>query len=635
MRDRYMGKNFSWLHLSDLHFRCREDCFDSQLVYDDLLRDIEKIVEKIDFVLVTGDIAFSGDVKEYGIAKTFFDKVIKILNIDKKSIFFVPGNHDIRRSKVSHYVAKILDNVNSEKEVTEILGSKELRKLFLEKFENYYNFISEYTPDIDRTELSFTRTISVNGVEISIVGLNSAWASTSTDEKGKIILGERQVIEAFSKIGNSQLTFTVLHHPLYYFRDDDVAVVEEIINHRSDFVIHGHIHNRKVITEQMPDSVVNYLVAGAVYDEATAKLAYNYVSVDLEKGNGIVNLRVFNPILSCWENDGTYKNGKVQFLLPPRMLKNEPVSYNKTADIETDICFGKKSQVSYGKTREKVEQVPIYIPPVPKQLINSIKENKCVLFAGAGASIDAKVPSWNELVVTFVERVTEAYPELRNQEREEIEKLLCERKYMVLAAYCLRKLGTYEFSDVLRQKLSCFEKKSLTHEILAKIPFKAVITTNFDDFIEQTNAHNGRFYKTLLPSDMNIAEERLGGALPILKIHGSYEDPDTIVLNKAEIRELLFNKPQYNETLKKYFTENTVLFYGYSFKDPDIDFILQEIMADKRGLTRKHYALLPDVGEIEAEYLLQEYNMQVVSYSTEINGHLPARGFLEKIVTML
>ena len=29
--------------------------------------------------------------------------------------------------------------------------------------------------------------------------------------------------------------------------------------------------------------------------------------------------------------------------------------------------------------------------------------NKCVLFAGAGASMDAKLPSWNELVVALVE----------------------------------------------------------------------------------------------------------------------------------------------------------------------------------------------------------------------------------------
>lgn len=63
--------------------------------------------------------------------------------------------------------------------------------------------------------------------------------------------------------------------------------------------------------------------------------------------------------------------------------------------------------------------------------------------------------------------------------------------------------------------------------------------------------------------------------------------------------------------------------------------MLQGIMADKRGLTRKHYALLSDVGDIEAEYLLKEYNIQVISYNTQTHGHLAAREFLQKIVQEL
>lgn len=510
-----MSKKISWLHLSDLHFRCGEDDFDSQLVYDTLLADIKKIDTKIEFVFVTGDIAYSGEAREYERAGVFFDKLVHILQIDKTRIYCVPGNHDIKRNVASQYIVKILENVHSEKEVSEILGNNQLRNIFLEKFENYYNFAGKHCFPIKKDNLSYTINININGIEIAIIGLNSAWASTSSDEKGKIILGERQVNEAFSKIEKPHLILSLLHHPIYYFRDDDVAKVESIINHRSDFVLHGHIHNHNVITQRMPESVVNYLVAGA------------------------------------------------------------------------------------------------------------------------GASIDAKMPSWDELVMSLVERVTDAYPELREAEKEEIEKLLCERKNMVLAAYCLRKLGAYEFSDVLKQKLSCSGKKSLTHEILSRIPFKAVITTNFDDFVEQSNAQNGKYCLKLLPDDISIKEELLGKALPVLKIHGSYENPDTIVLNKAKFRELLFNKPKYNETLKKYFIENTVLFYGYSFKDPDIDFILQEIMADKRGVTRKHYAVLPNVGEIEAEYLLKEYNIQVISYSTGCYGHLPARGFLESILRTL
>lgn len=630
-----MSKKISWLHLSDLHFRCREDNFYSQLVYDNLLSDIHNIDTKIDFVFVTGDIAYSGKREEYEYAGVFFDKLVQLLQIDKSHIYCVPGNHDIKRSTSSQYSARLIENTLSEKEVSEILGDNQLKDFLLKKFKNYYTFIEKHFFHVEKNDLFYTKNVNVNGIEIAIVGLNSAWASNSSDEKGKIVLGERQVIEAFSKIKNPHLTLSLLHHPIYYFKDDDVAKVQSIINQRSDFVLHGHIHNREVITQRMPDSVVNYLVAGAAYDEEEAKLAYNYVTLDLEKGDAIVNLRVFNSVLSRWENDAGYSKGKVEFKLPERLLPVGSYGNDNIFENKSNVNIVREESTQYGSNYIEIENRPIYIPLVPKQLMNNIRQGNCVLFAGAGASMDAKAPSWNELVVSLVERVIDAYPELRETEKEEIEKLLCEKKYMVLAAYCLRKLGAYEFSDLLKQKLSCSGKKSLTHEILAKIPFKAVITPNFDDFIEKSNAQNGKYYKTLLPDEISIEGEDLGEALPILKIHGSYENPDTIVLNKAEFRELLFNKPQYNQTLKRYFINNSVLFYGYSFNDPDIDFILQEIMADKRGKTRKHYAVLPDVGEIEAEYLLKEYNIQVISYSTEFYGHLPARRFLESILKML
>jgi len=669
-----MDKKVTWLHLSDLHFRVTEDNFESELIYDRLLEDLKHIEEHIDLVFVTGDIAYSGRIEEYERASIFFNNVLEILSLGREAIFFVPGNHDVQRSNTANYVSKMLDGINSEKEVAEILGSKELREIFLKRLNNYYDFVKNSAFPIEKSELSYTKNININGIEIAVVGLNSAWGSNSNLEKGNIILGERQVIEAFSKIHNPQVTITLLHHPIYYFRDEDVESVESVINNRSDFVLHGHIHRRKVITQKMPDSMVHYLVAGASYEKnsTTTNLAYNYVSADFESGIADICLRKYDNISSCWVSDKAYgENGKSVFLLRQSSFKlNDYISQTQrrvegvgyestTAQLlvgklgENKLKLLEELQNSYQTSllseddlrqylevllnlnKKKIKEKILKIPAIPKQLLNGIKDNKCVLFAGAGASMDAKMPSWKELVVALVERLKEEYSNLPNRELEEVEKLLCEGKYMILAAYCLRKLGAYEFSDVLKQKLSCNGKKSYTHGLLAKIPFRAVITTNFDLFIEQTNSANGRMCKTLLPNDMNISEERLGGALPVLKIHGSYETPDSIVLTKAGIRELLFNKPQYNETLKQYFTENTVLFYGYSFNDPDIDFILQGIMADKKGLTRKHYALLPNVGEIEIAYLLQEYNIQVISYDTENDGHLAARGFLENIVQQL
>ncbi len=125
-----MGKKVTWLHLSDLHFRVTEDKFESELIYDRLLEDLKHIEEHIDLVFVTGDIAYSGRTEEYERASKFFNNILEILNLGREAIFFVPGNHDIQRSNTANYVSKMLDGINSEKEVAEILGSRELREKF-------------------------------------------------------------------------------------------------------------------------------------------------------------------------------------------------------------------------------------------------------------------------------------------------------------------------------------------------------------------------------------------------------------------------------------------------------------------------------------------------------------------------
>jgi len=626
-----MNKRISWLHLSDLHFQHREDNFESELAYSKLLDDLKQLETSIDCVFITGDIAYSGEEKEYKIATEFFHKVSASLNVPNNRFFFVPGNHDILRNDTMHYLSKITDNIQNEKDLSGILGKKELLDLFLSKFHNYSTFVENFVAS-SNSRLAYTENICINGVDVSIVGLNSAWTSTTSQEKGRILLGERQVLEAYSKIKNPQITFTLLHHPVNYFQDEDAIRVESLINRRSDFVLYGHIHNRKIVTQQMPDSVVHYFGAGASYDNDVTSLAYNYATADLDSGIISVWLRKFNTIGNCWVSDNSYNEcGKIQLRLPARLLNGlDDVDY-----IHRSINDAEVKQGLLYMDKETVHKDLFEIPAIPKLLLASIQKKECVLFAGAGASMDAKLPSWHELVVTLVQHVIEDHPDLPDYEKEEINKLFCEKKYLILAEYCLKKMGPYEFSEIIGQKLSCNGKKSLTHDILAQIPFKAILTTNFDNFIEQANAQNNHFYRSLLPNDMNISEEKFSGILPILKIHGSYEKPESIVLTKAGLRDLLFNNPEYSETLKRYFTKNTVLFYGYGFNDPDIDFILQEIMASKRGWTKKHYAILPDVGEIEAEYYLREYNVPVITYRTGTYGHLPARSFLEKIVEAL
>ena len=95
------------LHISDLHFD-KNDCDQSIThIVKPLIKTIEEIqVDKpIDLILITGDLLNKGG-ENYSSVEEAFDDIIKsfiepLLNctsLTRKSIFFVPGNHDVVRN---------------------------------------------------------------------------------------------------------------------------------------------------------------------------------------------------------------------------------------------------------------------------------------------------------------------------------------------------------------------------------------------------------------------------------------------------------------------------------------------------------------------------------------------------------
>ena len=52
-----------------------------------------------DFILVTGDLAFSGKVSEYDLVAKFIDALCTASCVPKERVFCIPGNHDIDRNR--------------------------------------------------------------------------------------------------------------------------------------------------------------------------------------------------------------------------------------------------------------------------------------------------------------------------------------------------------------------------------------------------------------------------------------------------------------------------------------------------------------------------------------------------------
>lgn len=110
-----------FLHLSDLHLKKKSDinAVCTQEIASALSSQSIGRVDKV-FILVTGDIAFSGQIAQY-LAFNEFKKVL-VSSLKKKGlkglfhIFIVPGNHDIDYSYIKDHDREYYENYIESKE---------------------------------------------------------------------------------------------------------------------------------------------------------------------------------------------------------------------------------------------------------------------------------------------------------------------------------------------------------------------------------------------------------------------------------------------------------------------------------------------------------------------------------------
>ena len=80
-----------------------------------------------DFVLVTGDLAFSGKESEYELVKELFYKLSSTIGLSCNMIFCVPGNHDVDRDRQKMCFTGVRQKLQSPTDVYSFLDSVEER----------------------------------------------------------------------------------------------------------------------------------------------------------------------------------------------------------------------------------------------------------------------------------------------------------------------------------------------------------------------------------------------------------------------------------------------------------------------------------------------------------------------------
>jgi len=192
-------------HFSDLHFRVKDE-FDRKVVLNALwsdVRDQMKFGHVPDFVAVTGDIAFSGQVDEYKRAEEeFFIPLLDITNLQRCDLFIIPGNHDVDLSILKDLNASRISSLQDRDQVNDFISQSRTLARYLAPFEAYHSFVSKLCGLNDSINISYCRFVDRKVPRVAIIGLNTAWTSgydlpqRNPTEQGGLIVGERQILDA-------------------------------------------------------------------------------------------------------------------------------------------------------------------------------------------------------------------------------------------------------------------------------------------------------------------------------------------------------------------------------------------------------------------------------------------------------
>lgn len=249
---------------------------------------------------------------------------------------------------------------------------------------------------------------------------------------------------------------------------------------------------------------------------------------------------------------------------------------------------------------------------LPDQLLDAVRERKCILFVGSGLSQAAGYPSWNELVRKLMKEVERAFPD-----RDLGLKLYAKTgDLLTLAEFARSKLGAHRYASVLKEVFDAPLAPEKSHKIIARTDYRAIITTNYDRLLETALTFQRRLPPSVFTSNLvpALATALYDETFFIFKLHGDLFAPDTIVLTSQDYDRLIFRSPHVRSFLQAVFLSYTLFFVGYSLSDPDFQLALKELTTIFQGYTSTHYALLPNAQEFANEHLMKQMNVHAISY---------------------
>ena len=257
----------------------------------------------------------------------------------------------------------------------------------------------------------------------------------------------------------------------------------------------------------------------------------------------------------------------------------------------------------------------------PQDLISEIEAGNCVAFVGAGFSATV-IPPWGELLSELAVR-SEVATNINNHVASLVEKGSA-HAFDEAAQVLEDHLGRAAFLDHLASLLTQRDERPMSQRRawLRGIPFRSILTTNFDTLLPGNTPGPDAYRCVLRPDAFRWWETRYWGdakGAVTLKLHGDVAKRE-IVLTRRDYRRQLYSDPAYITFLRTMIATTTVLYMGFSFEDAYLNELRSEILAHlDQGATSRPvaYAIVNDVPPDTRKHFRKHEGIEILSYDTQ------------------
>ena len=285
---------WTWIHLSDIHIGHGGTAWtsDQKDVLSQVATDLEQMIQggipTPKAIVVTGDVAYSGGCvrhEEYEEAESLIERLQALVG-GHTSVFAVPGNHDVQRTRsgpgsayrlISNLREGML-NANFEDSVEDPEDGGILRA----RFANYTAFAERVgSPRPGKPDGMWVHEVSlVGGFKLRLIGWNTALLSNDDNDRRRLRIGKVAVNAAVSDTDDNILLFALTHHPADWLAEDDEKYLVPRLLRSVDAHFHGHVHQPNSVKQvRGTGQELITITAGALHAEeelADAQLNHAY-----------------------------------------------------------------------------------------------------------------------------------------------------------------------------------------------------------------------------------------------------------------------------------------------------------------------------------------------------------------------